>query len=139
MTVVTKSITFKTRGNCDIIDITSEVASEVKQAGVDSGTITLFISGSTAGLTTIEYEPGLLRDFKEMWDRVVPQNMPYEHNRAWGDGNGHSHVRASTLGASLTVPFVNKRLALGTWQQIVFVDFDVRPRSRELVLQLIGE
>lgn len=139
MTVVTKSLTFKTRGNCDIIDITSEVASEVKQAGVGSGMVTLFISGSTAGLTTIEYERGLLGDFKEMWDRVIPQNMPYEHNKAWGDGNGHSHVRASTLGASLTIPFVDKSLTLGTWQQIVFVDFDVRPRSRELVLQLIGE
>ncbi len=139
MTVVTKSITFKTRGNCDIIDITSEVAGEVKRAGVNSGTVTLFIFGSTAGLTTIEYESGLLSDFKEMWDRVIPQNMPYEHNKAWGDGNGHSHVRASTLGPSLTIPFVNKRLTLGTWQQIVFVDFDVRPRSRELVLQLIGE
>jgi len=139
MTVVTKSITFKTRGNCDIIDITSEVASEVKQSGVNSGMVTLFIFGSTAGLTTIEYEPGLLSDFKEMWDRIIPQNMPYEHNKAWGDGNGHSHVRASALGASLTIPFVNKRLTLGTWQQIVFVDFDVRPRSRELVLQLIGE
>lgn len=139
MTVVTKSITFKTRGNCDIIDITPEVAGEVKRAGVNSGTVTLFIFGSTAGLTTIEYESGLLGDFKEMWDRVIPQNMPYEHNKAWGDGNGHSHVRASTLGPSLTIPFVNKRLTLGTWQQIVFVDFDVRPRSRELVLQLIGE
>jgi len=139
MTVVTKSIALKTRGNCDIIDITSEVASEVNRAGVNSGTVTLFIFGSTAGLTTIEYESGLLGDFKEMWDRVIPQNMAYEHNKAWGDGNGHSHLRASTLGASLTIPFVNKRLTLGTWQQIVFVDFDVRPRSRELVLQLIGE
>ena len=139
MTVVTKSITFKTRGNCDIIDITSEVAGGVNRAGVNSGTVTLFIIGSTAGLTTIEYESGLLGDFKEMWDRVIPQNMPYEHNKAWGEGNGHSHLRASTIGPSLTIPFVNKRLTLGTWQQIVFVDFDVRPRSRELVLQLIGE
>lgn len=139
MTVVTKSITFKTRGNCDIIDITSEVANEVVQAGVNNGTVTLFISGSTAGVTTIEYEPGVLSDFRDMWDRVVPQNMTYEHNRAWGDGNGHSHVRASTLGASLTIPFVNKRLTLGTWQQIVFIDFDVHSRSREMVLQLMGE
>jgi secondary thiamine-phosphate synthase enzyme len=139
MTVVTKSITFKTKGSCDIIDITSQVAGEVRQSGVSNGTVTLFISGSTAGLTTIEYESRLLEDFEKMWDRVVPQNIPYEHNKTWEDGNGHSHVRASMLGASLTVPFVSKRLTLGTWQQIVFIDFDNRPRSRELVLQIMGE
>ena len=139
MTVVTKSITFKTKGNCDLIDITSQVASEVKQSGVHNGAVTLFISGSTAGITTIEYESRLLEDFEKMWDRVVPQNIPYEHNKTWGDGNGHSHVRASMLGASLTVPFVSKRLTLGTWQQIVFIDFDNRSRSRELVLQIMGE
>jgi len=139
MTVVTKSITFKTKGRCDIIDITSQVAGEVRQSGVNNGAVTLFISGSTAGLTTIEYESRLLEDFEKMWDRVVPQNILYEHNKTWGDGNGHSHVRASMLGASLTVPFVSKRLTLGTWQQIVFIDFDNRPRSRELVLQIMGE
>jgi len=139
MTVVTKGITFQTRGNCAIIDITSQVAKEVEESGVNNGAVTLFISGSTAGITTIEYEPRLLSDFKDMWDRVIPQNIPYEHNKTWGDGNGHSHVRASVLGASLTIPFVNKRLTLGTWQQIVFVDFDNRPRSRKMVLQIMGE
>jgi secondary thiamine-phosphate synthase enzyme len=139
MTVVTRSITFKTEGNCDIIDITSQVANEVEQSEINNGTVTLFISGSTAGITTIEYEPRLLKDFKNMWDRVIPQNIPCEHNKTWGDGNGHSHVRASMLGASLTVPFVSKRLTLGTWQQIVFIDFDNRPRSRESVLQIMGE
>ncbi len=139
MTVVTKSITFKTKGSCDFIDITAQVADEVKQSEVNNGAVTLFISGSTAGITTIEYESGLLGDFKNMWDRVIPQNMPYEHNKTWGDGNGHSHVRASILGASLTIPFAGKRLALGTWQQIVFIDFDNRSRSRELVLQIMGE
>jgi len=139
MTVVTKDITLQSRGNCDIIDVTSQVVKYVEKSEITSGIITLFIVGSTAGITTIEYEPNLLSDFKDMWDRVIPQNIPYEHNRTWGDGNGHSHVRASTLGASLTVPFVNKRLTLGTWQQIIFVDFDNRPRSRKIVIQILGE
>ena len=139
MTVITKSITFKTKGNCDMIDITAQVADEVKKSEVNNGAVTLFISGSTAGITTIEYESGLLGDFRNMWDRVIPQNIPYEHNKTWGDGNGHSHVRASMLGASLTIPFAGKKLVLGTWQQIVFIDFDNRSRSRELVLQIMGE
>jgi len=139
MTVVTNDITLQSRGNCDIIDITSQVAKNVEKSGINSGIVTLFIVGSTAGITTIEYEPNLLSDFKNMWDRVVPQNISYEHNRTWGDGNGHSHVRASTLGASLTIPFSNKKLTLGTWQQIVFVDFDNRPRSRKVAIQILGE
>jgi secondary thiamine-phosphate synthase enzyme len=139
MTVITKDITLQSRGNCDIIDITSQVAKNVKESGVNSGIVTLFIVGSTAGITTIEYEPNLLSDFKNMWDRVIPQNIPYEHNKTWGDGNGHSHVRASVLGASLTIPFVNKRLTLGTWQQIVFIDFDNRSRSRKITIQVLGE
>jgi secondary thiamine-phosphate synthase enzyme len=139
MTIVTKDIALQSKGNCDIIDITSQVAKNVEESGVNSGIVTLFIVGSTAGITTIEYEPNLLSDFKHMWDRVIPQNIPYEHNKTWGDGNGHSHVRASTLGASLIIPFVNKRLTLGTWQQIVFVDFDNRPRSRKLAIQILGE
>jgi secondary thiamine-phosphate synthase enzyme len=139
MTVVTKDITLQSRGNCDIIDITSQVIGNVEKSGIGNGTVTLFIVGSTAGVTTIEYEPNLLSDFKDMWDRVMPQNIHYEHNKTWGDGNGHSHVRASTLGASLTIPFVNKKLTLGTWQQIVLVDFDNRPRSRKIVVQILGE
>ncbi len=139
MKIVTKDIAFETKGNCDIVDITSQVVKEVAGSGVSNGTITLFVTGSTAGLTTIEYEPRLVSDFKNMWDRVVPQNIPYEHDKTWGDGNGHSHVRASMLGASLTIPFVNKRLTLGTWQQVVFVDFDNRPRSRKIVFQVMGE
>jgi len=139
MTVVTKDITFQTKGNCDIIDVTPQVAKKVAESGVSNGTVTLFISGSTAGVTTIEYEPNLLSDFKQMWDRVIPQNIPYEHNKTWEDGNGHSHVRASLLSASLTIPFVNRKLTLGTWQQIVFIDFDNRPRSRKMMLQIMGE
>lgn len=139
MTVVTKDIILQTKGNCDILDITSQVIKKVEESGVSNGIVTLFVSGSTAGITTIEYEPRLLSDFKSMWDRVIPQNIPYEHNKTWGDGNGHSHVRASMLGASLTIPFIDKRLTLGTWQQIVFLDFDNRPRSRKMVLQIMGE
>ena len=139
MTVVTKDIAFQSKGNCDIIDITSQVTKNVEESKVNNGIATVFVSGSTAGVTTIEYEPNLLSDFKNMWDRVMPRNIPYEHDKTWGDGNGHSHVRASTLGASLTIPFVNKRLTLGTWQQIVFVDFDNRPRSRKIAIQILGE
>ena len=138
MTVVTKNITVQSKGNCDTIDITTQVAKHVAESEVDNGIVTLFISGSTAGITTIEYEPNLISDFENMWDRIIPQDIPYEHNKTWGDGNGHSHVRASLLGASLMIPFVNKRLTLGTWQQIAIVDFDNRPRSRKLVLQIIG-
>ena len=139
MTVVNKDIALQSKGNCDIINITSQVSKNVEESGVNSGIVTLFIVGSTAGITTIEYEPNLVSDFKNMWDRVIPQSIPYEHNKTWGDGNGHSHVRASTLGASLIIPFVNKSLTLGTWQQIVFVDFDNRPRSRKLTIQILGE
>jgi len=139
MTVVTKDIAFQTKGDCDILDITSDVVRGIEESGVSNGIVTLFVAGSTAGITTIEYEPRLLSDFRNMWGRVIPQNIPYEHNKTWGDGNGHSHVRASTLGASLSIPFINKRLTLGTWQQIVFIDFDNRPRSRKLVLQIMGE
>ena len=139
MTVQTEEITLQSRGNCDIIDITSQVAKHVEKSAINNGTVTLFVVGSTAGITTIEYEPNLLSDFKDMWDRVIPRNIPYAHDNTWADGNGHSHVRASTLGASLTVPFVNKRLTLGTWQQIVFVDFDNRPRSRKIAIQILGE
>jgi len=139
MTVETKEITLQSKGNCDIIDITSQVTKHIEKSGIDNGIVTLFVVGSTAGITTIEYEPNLLSDFKDMWDRVMPQNISYEHDKTWGDGNGHSHIRASTLGASLAVPFVNKRLTLGTWQQIIFVDFDNRPRSRKIVIQMLGD
>ena len=137
--VDSRSIRISTRGNCDIIDITSQVAKELSESDIASGIVTVFAVGSTAGISTIEHEPGLLSDLKSMWDRLVPVNMDYRHNQAWGDGNGHSHVRSSLLGASLTVPFTRKRMALGTWQQIVYIDFDNRSRSREIVLQIIGE
>jgi len=137
--VVTKRISLESKGHCDIIDITPEVQQRLSETDISEGTVTLFISGSTAGISTIEFEPGLLSDFQSMWERNVPQDIPYKHDRAWGDGNGHSHVRASLLGASLVIPFSEKRLALGTWQQVVVVDFDNRPRSRQIVVQIMGE
>ncbi len=137
--VTSTRIHVQTRGDCDILDITGQVAKEVEDSGVKDGTVTVFVAGSTAGLTTIEFERGVLGDFADMWDRTVPRDIRYKHDAAWGDGNGHSHVRSSILGPSLVVPFVNKRLTLGTWQQIVLVDFDNRPRSRDIVLQIMGE
>ena len=137
--VVTQSISTASQGHGDIIDITAQVERQVAEAGVKNGTVTLFVAGSTAGLSTIEFEPGLVTDFRAMWERNVPQNISYQHDRRWGDGNGHSHVRASLLGASLVVPFSDRRLILGTWQQIVLVDFDNRARSRQIILQIMGE
>ena len=137
--VVTKEISLQSQGNGDIIDITPEVRKRLAEADIGSGTVSLFISGSTTGLTTIEFEPGLVADFKQMWERAVPRDITYQHDRAWGDGNGHSHVRASLLGASLVIPFSDKKLALGTWQQIVVVDFDNRARSRQVVVQIMGD
>jgi len=137
--VVTRKIGIRTKGECDLIDITAQVKREVLDSGINAGTVTVFISGSTAGISTIEYESGLVSDFQGMWDRTVPRNITYQHDRRWGDGNGYSHVRASLLGPSLVVPFTDKTLLLGTWQQIVVADFDNRPRSREIVLQIMGE
>ncbi len=137
--IVTKRISLESKGQCDIIDITPQVAQQLAEAEINSGIVTLFVSGSTAGISTIEFESGLVADFQRLWERIVPQNIPYDHDRRWGDGNGHSHVRASLLGASLVIPFSGKRLTLGTWQQIVVVDFDNRPRSREVILQIMGE
>jgi secondary thiamine-phosphate synthase enzyme len=139
MTVVTRTLTVETRGNCDMIDITLEVTREVNNSGLRNGIVTIFVSGSTAAVTTIEYESGLISDFKNAWERNVPRNIPYQHDQKWGDGNGYSHIRASIQGPSLTIPFADRRLAVGTWQQVVLVDFDNRPRSRKIVLQLLGE
>ena len=137
--VVTRKIGIRTKGDSDLIDITAQVEREVLDSGINTGTVTLFINGSTAGISTIEYESGLVSDFPSMWDRIVPRNITYQHDRRWGDGNGHSHVRASLLGPSLVVPFTDRILHLGTWQQIIVADFDNRPRSREIVVQIMGE
>ena len=137
--VKSRTLRVKTSGNCDITDITEHVVKEVDGSGIENGIVTVFAVGSTAGIATMEHESGLVTDFKDMWDKLVPPSVGYHHNQAWGDGNGHSHLRASLLGPSLTVPFTNKKMHLGTWQQIVYVDFDNRPRSREIVLQIIGD
>jgi len=139
MTVKSSSIQLSTRGDADIHDITEEVARQVDQSGLQNGTVTIFCPSSTSALTTIEYESGALSDLKRLFNEIVPPDREYAHNARWGDGNGHSHVRAALLGPSLTIPFVNGGLTLGTWQQIIYVDFDNRPRRRELVLQFIGE
>jgi secondary thiamine-phosphate synthase enzyme len=139
MPVKTLSLPLTTRGNADIHDITVQVASSVAQSGLKHGTVTVFCPSSTSGLTTIEFESGALIDLKRLFDEIIPSDREYAHNARWGDGNGHSHLRASMLGPSLTIPFVEGRLTLGTWQQIIFVDFDNRPRKRELILQVIGE
>ena len=139
MAVITESITLETSGDTEVIDITADVARAVKDGDISSGTVTVFIPGSTGGITTIEYESGAVRDYQEAVDRIAPRGMHYHHDARWGDGNGFSHVRAALQGASLTVPFTAGRLLLGTWQQIIFVDFDNRPRTREIVLQIIGD
>ena len=139
MTVATRTINIKTRGEGDIIDITSAIETKIGECNIKNGTVTVFITGSTAGVTTIEYEPGLIKDLNNALDKNIPPDIPYEHNKRWGDGNGHAHVRASLLGASLVIPFNNKRMALGTWQQVVVIDFDNRPRNREILLQIMGE
>ncbi|MCP8304639.1 MAG: YjbQ family protein [archaeon] len=139
MSVLTKNLSLSTKGELDMIDITDSVAKAVKETELRSGIVAVFVPGSTGALTTIEYEPGLLKDFPDMLERIAPKNIYYEHEKRWHDGNGHSHVRASLIGPSLTIPFKDKRLTLGTWQQVVFIELDTRSRSRELVLQIIGE
>ena len=137
--VATSKIILQTEGNGDTINITPQIQNEIKTVNINSGIVTVFVSGSTAGFTTIEYEPGVVSDLREMFERIIPKEMKYAHDRAWGDGNGHSHVRASLLGPSLVIPFIDTELILGTWQQVILVDFDNRSRSRQVVLQIIGE
>lgn len=139
MAVITKSIRLRTQGETDLVDITAEVEEKVRESEISSGIVTVFIPGSTAGVTTIEFEGGAIRDFREAIDRIAPRNIHYHHDARWGDGNGYSHVRAALQGASLTVPFSSSELLLGTWQQIIVVDFDNRPRTRDVILQIIGE
>ena len=137
--VTTRRIQLSTSGNADMLDITQQVAREVQASGVSSGIVTIFAPSATSGLTTTEYEPGVLDDLKRVFDEVVPEDRDYRHNLRWGDGNGHSHVRAALVGPSLTVPFTENQLLLGTWQHITYIDFDNRTRRRELVLQILGE
>ncbi|KRT66832.1 MAG: hypothetical protein XU11_C0003G0004 [Candidatus Dadabacteria bacterium CSP1-2] len=139
MAVKTQSMKIETKGETDLIDITRKVENFVKDSGITSGIVTVFVPGSTAGITTIEYESGAIKDFQRAIERIAPKNIHYDHDARWGDGNGYSHIRAALLGPSITVPFSSSRLLLGTWQQIVLVDFDNRSRKRDVILQIIGE
>jgi secondary thiamine-phosphate synthase enzyme len=139
MTISTEKIHRKTKGNGDLQDITRDVADVVQRSGIQDGNVTLFVVGSTAALTTFEYEPGLIKDLQEFYDRLAPINKPYHHDQTWGDANGFSHVRASLTGPSLVVPFEKGHLFLGTWQQVVLAEFDNRPRERTVVVQIMGE
>ncbi len=139
MDVFTHTLALESRGDGDVIDITDAAANAVLRSGVANGLLTLFCQSATSALTTIEYEPGAVADLRRLFDEIANPDQPYAHNARWGDGNGHSHVRAALLKPSLTIPVVQQRLTLGTWQQIVFVDFDNRPRQRTLIAQVMGE
>ena len=137
--VETRTLSIATRGFSDVKDLTSQIAEAVTESGLAHGIVTVFVPGSTAGLTTLEYESGAVQDLQEAVERLFPCGIPYRHDQRWGDGNGFAHIRAAMLGPSLTVPFRDQRLMLGTWQQVVMVDFDNRPRKRTVVLQILGE
>ena len=138
--VKTQELKIKTKGNCDVINITDQVVAAVIRSGLTAGTVTVFNVGSTAGITTTEYEPGLADyDLKAAFEKIAPENAQYEHEETWHDDNGHAHVRASLLGPSLSVPVVDGRLTLGTWQQIILIDFDTRARTRTVICQMVGD
>jgi secondary thiamine-phosphate synthase enzyme len=137
--IYSETISVKTKGFCDMIDMTPQVVDLTKRSEIKNGLVTVFCQGSTAAVTTIEYEPGVLQDLKRAIEKIAPSDIPYEHDRRWGDGNGFSHVRAALMKPSLTVPLINGKLSLGTWQQIVFIDFDNRGRHRDILIHILGE
>jgi len=139
MSVQTFSLQLNTHGNTDVIDITDSLTRLLSKSEISRGIVTVFCPSSTSALTTIEYEPGCVADLRQLFEELIPEDQIYQHEQAWHDGNGHSHMRAALLGPSITVPLVERRLTLGTWQQIIYVDFDVRPRGRELIVQVIGD
>lgn len=139
MEIKTLSLKIQTKGFNDIVDITEEVQTLLSKSNLDEGSVLVFAVGSTAGITTIEYEPGLLKDYPEFFERLVPSRQRYHHDDTWHDGNGYAHVRAALQGASFIVPFKDRRMLLGTWQQIILVDFDNRSRSRNIVVQITGQ
>jgi len=139
MKVLTRQIELQTRGHCDVKDVTPALREALAKSGLQEGQATVFVTGSTAGVTTVEFEPGLVKDLNEFFQKIIPEGPDYHHHDTWGDDNGSSHVRAALLKPSLTVPFAKGELLLGTWQQVVVVDFDTRPRRREIVFQFIGE
>ena len=139
MDIVTDSFSINTKGETDILDITGEVQKKINSSGFNEGNVLVFTGGSTAGVTTIEFEPGLKKDYPAFFEKIIPSNISYQHDKTWHDGNGHSHIRASLQGASLTVPFSKGNLLLGTWQQIILADFDNRPRKRNIIVQITGK
>ncbi len=139
MRVVTGKIKIDTSGSGDLLNITGKVADMLRSSKLKNGDLTVFVVGSTAAITTFEFEPGLMKDFRELAEKLIPQAQPRHHDDTWGDANGFSHLRSSLFGPSLVVPFEEGRLALGTWQQVVLAEFDNRPRKREVVVQMIGE
>lgn len=139
MKVITKQLVVNTKAGTDIIDITSGVVNAISKAKLKSGTVTIFVPGATGAISTVEYEPGLLKDIPRALEKIAPSDAAYEHHKTWGCDNGNSHVRATLLGPSMTVPFVNGKLTLGTWQQIILLDFDTSARNRNIILQIIGE
>ena len=139
MTTANGSINLKTSARDEVIDVTEKVREIVSKSKIREGLACVFVAGSTAAVTTIEHEPGLVTDMRDAMDRLYPKSIDYEHHQRWGDGNGHSHIRASSIGPSLTVPIVDGNLVLGTWQQIVFLEFDNKPRTRELAVQIVGD
>jgi len=136
--VSTRTIAFSTRGDNDVHDLTTDVEEAAASSGVRNGIVAVFVPGSTAGITAIEHEPGMIRDLQTFLERIAPEDAPYSHNHG-GDSNGHAHVRSAFIGPSLTVPLIDGRLGLGTWQQIVLVDFDDRPRKRTVTVQIVGD
>lgn len=139
MTIHFEEILKSSKGNCDIINITDDIADIITKSKIKNGIVTIFCIGSTAGITTIEYEPGLKKDLPKLLDKLIPQFQNYHHNETWGDGNGHSHLRSALVKTSLTVPFIKTNMTLGTWQQIIFIDFDNRKRNRRIAVQVMGE
>lgn len=139
MKILTEKLTVNTKGNCDIVNITDDVQSFISKRKISEGNVTIFVVGSTAAISTIEYEPGLKKDIPQILDKLIPSRQKYFHNDTWGDNNGHAHIRSTLFGCSQTIPFLNGELLLGTWQQIVLLDFDDRPRVRKVILQIIGE
>jgi secondary thiamine-phosphate synthase enzyme len=139
MAIITKTIQTKSKGENDMVDLTKQTSKAIEESKLGDGIVTVFVSGSTAAVTTIEYEPGLENDFPKMLSRIAPKEIEYKHNKTWHDGNGHSHVRASLIGPSITIPFKGGNLLLGTWQQIVLLEMDTRQRERKIILQIIGE
>ena len=139
MKIFTHEIQINTKGNCDIKNITSEITDFIIKSGIKEGQCTVFSIGSTAGITTIEYEPGLLKDIPKLLDKLIPSSVKYNHDDTWGDGNGHSHLRSALFKTSLTIPVYKGELTLGIWQQVVLIDFDNRSRTRRIVIQILGE